>query len=74
MCSCFSIDKLTRDEVPPGVLKPRDGFVAVDLVEPGCEPLDLFNPVTQTQAFKETVPWIVIRVGTQADPIATTAS
>jgi hypothetical protein len=53
-------------EVPPGILGPRDGFVAVDLVEPGCDPLELFNPVIQTQVFKDSVPWIVIRVGTQA--------
>lgn len=49
--------------MPPGILGPRDGYVAVDLVEPGCSLLDLFNPVSQTQVFKETVPWIVIRIG-----------
>jgi hypothetical protein len=56
-------------EVPPGILGPRDGFVAVDLVEPGCDPLmELYNPVVLTQVFKGSVPWIVIRVGTHARP------
>jgi hypothetical protein len=50
-------------EVPPGVLGPRDGFVAVDLIEPGCKPLELFNPVSHTRVFKESTPWIVVRVG-----------
>ena len=55
-------------EVPPGILGPRDGFVAVDLVEPGCEPLELFNPVIQTHVFRDTVPWIVIQSGQAARP------
>src|SRR5262249_52514831 len=50
-------------EVLPGILGPRDGFVAVDLIEPGCKPLDLFNPVAHTRVFKDSTPWIVIRVG-----------
>jgi hypothetical protein len=50
-------------ECAPGVLGPRDGFVAVDLVEPGCEPLDLYNQVAQTEVFRDTVPWIVVRIG-----------
>jgi len=53
-------------EVAPGILGPVDGFVAVDLVEPSCDPIDLFNPVSQTQVFKGAVPWIVVRVGQQA--------
>jgi hypothetical protein len=53
-------------EVPPGILGPRDGFVAVDLVEPGCQPLELSNPVILTRVLKHSIPWIVIRVGTQA--------
>jgi hypothetical protein len=53
-------------EVPPGILGPKDGFVAVDLVEPGCDPIDLYNPVILTQVFKDSTPWIVIRVGRQA--------
>jgi hypothetical protein len=48
-------------EVAPGVLGPRDGSVAVDLVAPNCEPLDLLN-VVQKEIFRDTVPWIVIRV------------
>jgi len=50
-------------EILPGILGPRDGFVAVDLIEPGCDPLELFNPVLQGQVFRDAVPWIVIRVG-----------
>jgi hypothetical protein len=57
-------------EVPPGIVGPRDGFVAVDLVEPDCEPLELYNPVILTREFMEWVRWIVIRVGTQARPAA----
>jgi hypothetical protein len=53
-------------EVAPGILGPRNGFVAVDIVEPDCAPLELYNPVIQTQVFKEAVPWLVIRVGSQA--------
>ena len=30
-------------EVAPSVLGPRDGFVAADLVEPGCALLELYN-------------------------------
>jgi hypothetical protein len=54
-------------EVPPGILGPKDGFVAVDLVEPGCENqvIDLYNPVHVTQVFKEAEPLLVIRVGKQ---------
>jgi hypothetical protein len=52
-------------EVPRGILGPRDGFVAVDLVEPGCAPLDLLGPITHEWAFKDSVPWIVVRVGKQ---------
>jgi hypothetical protein len=53
-------------EVAPGILGPGDGFVAVDLVEPGCDPIDLFNPVTNAQVFKDAIPWIVVRVGKHA--------
>jgi hypothetical protein len=53
-------------EVPDDVL--TDGFVAVDLVEPGCEDqiIDLGNPIVSTSIFKEAEPWLVIRVGTHA--------
>jgi hypothetical protein len=48
-------------EVAPGVLGPRDGTVVVDLVEPGCEPITWWN-VVQQEVFRDTVPWVVIRV------------
>ena len=38
-----------------------DGNVVVDLVEPNREPLDWLN-VVQKEVFRDTVPWIVIRV------------
>jgi hypothetical protein len=53
-------------EIAPGILGPRDGYVAVDLVGPGCDPSELFNPVTHAQVFKDSIPWIVVRVGKQA--------
>ena len=50
-------------EVPPGVLGPAHGTIAVDLVEPDVEPISLFSnqPVRQ-EVFRDTIPWIVIRV------------
>jgi hypothetical protein len=49
-------------QVAPGVLGPRDGDVVVDLVEPGCEPLSWPKVVVQREVFRDTVPWIVIRI------------
>lgn len=60
-------------EVPPGILGPKDGFVAVDLIASGSEAFDLFNPILLTQVFKEAEPWLVIRVGKQA-PLPGTSS
>jgi hypothetical protein len=51
-------------EVPPGVLGPRHGAVAVDLVEPEHEPMDLFwERVVAQRTFRDAIPWVVIRVG-----------
>jgi hypothetical protein len=51
-------------EVRPGILGPRDGFVAVDLVEPEHQPTKLApHTLNQTSVLKHTLPWIVIRVG-----------
>jgi hypothetical protein len=55
-------------EVPDGILGPKHGFVAVDLVAPGSDPINLFNPVLFAEVFKEAEPWLVIRVGTHAPP------
>jgi hypothetical protein len=49
-------------EVAPGVLGPRHGNVIVDLVEPGCEPMSFFNPIIRQEVFRDTLPWIVIRI------------
>ena len=50
-------------EVPPGVLGPKDGGIAVDLVEPGHAPVDL-SPieVVSKDVFQDVTPWIVIRL------------
>ena len=53
-------------EVEPGVLGPRDGWVAVDLVEPNCEPMDLTTinaRIVKQAVFSHALPWVVIRVG-----------
>jgi len=34
-------------EIEPGMLGPSDGFIAVDLVEPGCEPMKLPETVKE---------------------------
>ena len=47
---------------PPDVVGEVDGQVVVDLVEPGCEPLEWFVPVVQQQVFRDVVPWVVIRI------------
>ncbi len=49
-------------EVAPGVLGGRDGAVIVDLVEPGCEPLLVPDTIVQQEIFRDTLPWIVIRI------------
>ena len=48
-------------EVPAGVLGPRHGAVVVDLVEPNCDPISWPNVVYQ-ETFRDTVPWVVIRI------------
>jgi len=53
-------------EVPIGILGPRDGCVLVDLVEPGCEPISWPLSEAVRRTFKDTSPWLVIRVGSQA--------
>lgn len=54
-------------EVAPGVLGPRHGAITVDLVEPGYEPAAFpWSKIEQQETFRDTLPWIVIRVGTLA--------
>lgn len=51
-------------EIESGILGPRDGSIALDLVEPGCEPIShYFTRVFKHQVFKDTLPWIVVTVG-----------
>jgi len=57
-------------EVEPGVLGPRHGWVAVDLVEPNCEPMDLTTinaRIVKQAVFSHALPWVVIRVGQHAE-------
>jgi len=55
--------------VEPGVLGPKHGFVAVDLVEPGCEPTPLFGKQIMREVFpRDPRPSVVITIG-QPDPI-----
>ena len=71
-------------EVPPGVLGPRDGDVVVDLVEPGCEPLEWFSPIVQQQVFCDIVPsswhnpnlsqWLILCRPVSSRPASPTAS
>jgi hypothetical protein len=49
-------------EVQPGILGPRDGVVAVDLVEPGHPPLEHPGRQHAEQVFQDFVPWVVIRI------------
>jgi hypothetical protein len=51
-------------EVPPGILGPRNGQIAVDLVEPGCQPADVpWVRVDKQVVFRDIVPWVVVTVG-----------
>jgi hypothetical protein len=49
-------------EATAGVLGPVNGSVAVDLVEPGCEPLWCPGETVQQEVFKDATPWVVIRI------------
>jgi hypothetical protein len=49
-------------EVQPGILGPRDGDVVVDLVQPNCEPLSWPGVIVDQKIFRDTLPWIVIRI------------
>ena len=56
-------------EVGPGILGGTRGVIGVDLVEPGYEPIDMpFTIIVKIETFRDAVPWIVIRVGSQQDP------
>jgi hypothetical protein len=50
-------------DVQPGVLGPRNGVVAVDLVEPGCDPTAFSGKIVHRSVFRDTVPWVVITIG-----------
>jgi hypothetical protein len=52
-------------EIGPGILGPKHGNVTVDLIEPGCQPLDLMmsdHEEVARQEFSDAVPHLVIRV------------
>jgi hypothetical protein len=54
-------------ELPPGVLGPSDGDVLVDLVEPDCEPISWPGELYLQKTFKDSEPWIVIRIFRKPD-------
>jgi hypothetical protein len=61
-------------EVLPGLLGPRNGSVAVDLAEPNVELMPwpfVGGEVVQRATFKDSLPWLVLRVGTATSPRAT---
>lgn len=62
-------------EVAPGVLGPCHGWVAVDLVEPGCEPTSLpWSQIVQREVFRDILPWVVITIGWTTVPHALTSA
>ena len=51
-------------EIDPGLVQGK-GYIAVDLVEPGREPITLKPAVVlKEETIKEVTPWVVVRVGT----------
>jgi hypothetical protein len=55
-------------EVGPGILGPRQGNVAVDLIEPGGQPTDLMisnHKEVVRREFREIVPHLVIRISAE---------
>jgi hypothetical protein len=56
-------------EVSPDVWGPMDGWVAVDLVEPGTEPIMKIpdSQIITRKQFTDLLPWVVITVGMPAD-------
>ena len=60
---CHPADFSAVVKVAPGVLEPGQGEVKVDLVEPAHEPMKFDGKVVTEQVFRDTVPWLVIRVG-----------
>jgi hypothetical protein len=50
----------------PGLLGPKDGAIAVDLVEPGKEPRQEtpWTKIFAQATFSDASPWVVITVGT----------
>lgn len=55
-------------EVSPDVWGPMDGWVAVDLVEPGTEPTIKIpdSQIITRKQFTDLLPWVVITVGMPA--------
>jgi hypothetical protein len=54
-------------EVAPGVLGPKHGVVTVDLVEPGHEPTWFpWTQIVTRQVFRDSLPWVVITVGSSS--------
>jgi hypothetical protein len=47
-------------EFPPGVLGPVHGAVAIDLIEPGYDPMPFDHIIRRD--FSDTLPWLVVRI------------
>jgi len=49
--------------LPPGILGPRNGGIAVDLVEPGNSPMGHYDGhVIRQEVFREVAPWLALTV------------
>jgi hypothetical protein len=51
-------------EAPPGVLRPRNGMVTVDLLEPGSGAEPLMHPAEEVarHVFNDAVPHVLVRI------------
>lgn len=50
--------------IAPGILGPRDGQIAVDLVDPVSQPATIpWTKIHAQNVFRDALPWVVITVG-----------
>jgi len=71
LCACDPSDLSGVIKVEPGVLTNTDGWVTVDLVEPGSQPAHWhFMPkdrIVAQRVFCDAIPWVVITIGQGSD-------
>lgn len=54
-------------EIAAGILGPRDGQIAVDLVDPHSQPAAIpWTKIAKQDVFRDVLPWVVITVGSCA--------